>query len=217
MEGGIMRKTIICVIGIGLILTLASCASISYKPSLSLNESPKTIKVKALIETFIDESPAKDKTRKFGGTSAVEPGTISGDLATEVTNAVLTDFSINQVFKTIKKRIDDPDIIVKGNIRRFYAKGGPNTAFWITIPIDIIWLFGVPVLTNKGAVDLEISIYRPNGSLVGRYSAKSQFKESHSIYSDKRLAIGTQLNKAFSESISKIRQQILADESKFYR
>lgn len=210
-----MRRVLLAFVGIGVILALTSCASVSYKPSLSLGESPRTIEAIAKIETFVDDSPTQDKSKKVGGASATAPGTLQGDLGTEVANAVLTDFRDNQVFEVIKKKIEDPDLILKGRILRFYGKAGPNTAFWITLPIDIIWLFGIPVLSDEGMVELEISIHRPDGTLLGKYSAKSEFSESYSIYNNPTFGIGTRLNNAFSETISKIRQQILADKSKF--
>lgn len=170
---------------------------------------------KAKIETFIDESPAEDKSRRAGGTSATEHGTLAGDLATEVTNAILDDFSKNQVFEVIKKKIDDPDIIIKGKIRRFYGKAGPNALFWFTIPVDILWLLGLPVMSDEGEVDLEISVYRPDGFLLGTYSGKSEFSGIYTMYTNVTFGIGTRLNKAFDEVLRKIREKILTDESKF--
>lgn len=214
----IMRRPLLAFIGIGVILALTSCQSISYKPSLSLGESPRTIGARVKIETFVDDSPVQDKAKKAGGTSATAPGTLQGNLGTEVASAVLTDFRDNQVFEVIKKKIEDPDLILKGRILRFYGKAGPNTTFWISLPIYyIIWWFGVPVLSDEGMVDLEISIHRSDGTLLGKYSAKSEFSASYSIYNNPTFGIGTRLNHAFSECISKIRQQILADESKFSR
>src|SRR5437870_5121493 len=114
-------------VGIAPILVLvAGCASISYKPSLSLGPSPVTIHRKVQVDSFRDESPPRDKGRKVGGTSATEPGTMAGELGAEVTNAVLTDFNNNAVFETIRARVEDPDLIMRGTIRRFYGHAAPN-------------------------------------------------------------------------------------------
>ena len=202
----------------GLALLSSGCMSISYKPSVSLRESPRTIKATVKLETFADQTPQSDKERKVFGVSATEPGTLAGELVNEVTDAVLTDFNNNQVFETVKKRFEnEPDLIMKGTIRRFYGKVGPTTLMWITIPIDIIWFFGLPIQGDEGSVDLEVSIQRPNGTVLGTYRGQSQFSASYSMYTNPILGIGTKLNKAFSECIQQIRDQILNDEKKLSR
>jgi len=208
-----MRTVLLVGLGLGLLLT-PGCTPISYKPSLSLGESPTTVKCRVQIETFKDESPTADRGSKVAGTSATEPGTLAGDLAVEVTNAVLTDFSTNQVFESIQKRMDDPDLIMRGTIRRFYGHAGPNAIMWATIPVDIIWFFGVPIQSDEGAVDLEISFQRRDGSSVASYSGHSQFSAWYTIYTNPLLGIPTRLNKAFDQAVIQIRQQITADAEK---
>jgi len=213
-----MKKALIVVLGVGVAAFSISCTSFTYKPAISLNASPKTIKATVQIETFADETPPADKWKQFGGVSATEPGTLAGELAIEVTDAVLTDFSNNLVFDAIKKKVEgEPDLIMNGRIHRFYGKAGPNAVFWFTIPVDIVWLCGVPVLRDKGEVDLEISLRRPGGPVLATYRAKSQFGKWYTIYNNPTMGIGTRLNRAFSECIANIRQQIVNDAAKLSR
>lgn len=196
---------------------LSSCTSVTYKPSLSLDKSPVKIKAKAQVEPFVDHSPRADKNRRIGGVSATEPKALAGDLTVEVTNAVVNDFLINGVFQEVGKNIDDPDLIVKGEIRRFYGKAGINNFGWLTYPANLmapIWILGLPVNSSEGAVDIVLTISRRDGALIGEYSGQAKFSDSYSVYSGETLAVGTRLNKAFNESIEKIRTQILADEQK---
>ena len=209
-----MKRTALTLVTVSLLLGAAGCMSISYKPSLSLGESPTTVHAKVQIATFKDESPAGDKDAKVAGTSATEPGTLAGELATEVTNAVLTDFSNNQVFDVIQKRVEAPDLIMNGAIRRFYGYAGPNAVFWSTIPLDIIWFFGVPVQSDEGSVVLEIVFSRPEGTPVATYSGQSSFSGWYTIYNNPILGIGTRLNKAFDEAVMQIRSQVIADASR---
>jgi hypothetical protein len=98
----------------------------SYQPALSLGLSASTIHARVQMQDFLDASPPADKRHELLGSSATEPGTLAGDLATEVTNAVFTDFERNQLFTAIGKRLDAPDLIVTGSIRRFYGNAGPT-------------------------------------------------------------------------------------------
>lgn len=196
------------------LLVVSGCASISYKPSLSLGSSPSTVRARVQINQFKDASPPEEKGKKFAGFSATEPGTLAGDLATEVTNAVLIDFSNNQVFETIQKRMDKPDLILNGTIHRFYGQTGINALGLSTILVDVIWLFGLPIQSQYGAVDLEVSFQLPNGTPVATYRGKSEFSDSFSMYTNVALAIGTRLNKAFDDAAGQIRSQIVADANK---
>ncbi|HUE37587.1 MAG TPA: hypothetical protein VMO20_09365, partial [Candidatus Acidoferrum sp.] len=102
------------------------CTSISYKPEISLGESPRTIHASVKLNQFVDKCPKDDESDQPLGISACAPGTLQGDLATDVTDAILTDFNNNQVFETIKKRYDtqdiQPDLILSGTINRFSGK-----------------------------------------------------------------------------------------------
>jgi hypothetical protein len=205
-----------CPVAAVFIVVLATgCSSMSYKPAVSLGISPQTIKANVQLETFVDQSPQSDKEGEFSGFSACEPGTLEGDLATDVTEAILTDFNNNQVFESIKMRFEtEPDLIMKGTIHRYYGKFGPTAAMWITIPIDIIWFLGIPVESDDGEVDLEVSIQRPDGTVLGIYHGQSSLSGSYSIYYNAALGLPTRLNEAFSESVAQIRDQILKDARK---
>ncbi len=67
---------------------------------------------------------------------------------------------------------------------------------------------------SAGAVDLTLSIQHPDGTVLGTYHGESKFARGYNIYQNAGLALPTQLNKAFSEAVAQIREQILNDESK---
>jgi hypothetical protein len=212
---GIARMALITVIGL-LAFVATGCTSVNYKPSVSLGMSPKTIKGSVKLETFVDASPSGDKSSVAFGVSTCEPGTLEGELVSDVTDAILTDFSNNQVFENIKKRPDgQPNYIVKGTIHRFYGKFGTTPVFWLTIPADILWLFGVPIMKDSIGVELEVSIERPDGTVIGNYRGQSSGSRWYNMYQNSQFALPTRTNKAFSESVAQIREQILKDEEKF--
>lgn len=90
--------------------------------------SPIKISVRLQVETFVDHSPPEDKTKRTLEVSATEPDSLAGDLGTEVTNAVITDFLANGVFAEAGKNIKNPDAVMTGEITRFYGRAGLNTA-----------------------------------------------------------------------------------------
>lgn len=212
-----MRSNVVLVLLSGLLFMAFGCASISYKPSVSLDQSPTTIKARVSVSKFVDETPSDDRDSKIGGVSVAEPGTVEGDLATGITNAVLADFRDNRVFDVIEKNLDNPDYIIKGRIQRFSGKGGINTLGWVTIPIDIIWLLGLPIQSVDSEVQIEITLVRPDGAEMGRYTGRSQYSESFSLYTNVALSTPKHTNDTFSDVIKQIRQQLVAEESKLVK
>ncbi|OGL49503.1 MAG: hypothetical protein A3C43_03135 [Candidatus Schekmanbacteria bacterium RIFCSPHIGHO2_02_FULL_38_11] len=200
-----------------IIISCIGCMSFNYKPDLSLGLSSETIQAKVQIEEFIDETPQGDHSKKIGGTSCTSADTLEGSLTVGITNAVMKAFYESQVFDIITRRIDNPDLILRGKIHRFYGKAGPNALFWCTIPIDPIWLFGVPVLSNEGEVDIEISLFSPKRELISSYRQMTEFSGLYTMYNNPTFGIGTQLNNAFNKVISEIRDKILLDKNKLER
>lgn len=140
---------------------------------------------------------------------------MAGDLGTEVTNAVIADFLANGVFAEVGRYVERPDAVMTGQIKRFYGRAGLNAAGWITLPINPIWLLGVPMQSSEGEVDLEVSIRRPDGTLLGTYSGRSQFSDWYTMYNQPIYGVGTALNKSFTQVMQQIRDQIIADKGKF--
>ncbi len=200
------------------VFVLASCTSIHYKPELSLKKSPQKINARAKIETFVDVSPIKDRDKRLFGTSATEPNTLDGDLADEITNAIEKDFEANRLFISVDHNVENPDVIIKGTIKRFYGKSGLNplggtiAVGSVYPPVGLLLLLGIPVQTVEGEVDIELVLLKPDGTPMGTYSGHSKFYNWYSIYNQRMFAIGTRLNQAFGEAIGKIREQILADK-----
>lgn len=177
--------------------------------------SPIKIPVRLQVETFVDRSPSEDKSKRALGVSATEPDTLAGDLSTEVTNAIIADFLINGVFAEVGKSIKNPDVVMTGEIKRFYGRAGINTAGVITLPINPIWFLGVPMQSSEGEVDLAVSIRRPDGTWLGTYSGRSEFSGWYTMYNRVDIGVGTALNKAFNQAMQQIRERIIADKDRF--
>lgn len=69
--------------------------------------------------------------------------------------------------------------------------------------------------SSEGEVDLEVSIRRPNGTVLGTYSGRSQFSDWYTMYNQPIYGVGTALNKAFNQAMQQIRDRILADKDRF--
>lgn len=109
------------------LLVLSSCTTISYSPKVSLDVSPRTINKSVQVEKFKDLSPQEDTENPLFGLSVTNTEALSNSLDLEVTNAIVTDFAINGVFRQISRKVENPDLIIKGEIRKFTGISELNT------------------------------------------------------------------------------------------
>ncbi len=197
---------------------LASCATVSYSPKVSLDVSPKTINKTVLIEKFVDEVPDADRKNPFLGTSLTNKKALTNDLSIDVTNAVTTDFSNNAVFKTVSRKVDSPDYIIKGVIKRFNGQT-KMTNFGTITALSYVgvctWLFPISIMVNKTNVALELSIYDNKGQLIGTYAGQNGIVIRSNLYNNKQKAIVAETDKSFSSVVAQIREQILNDAPKY--
>lgn len=196
-------------------LSVMSCATISYTPKIALDVSPKTIKKTIQIENLIDKMDIKSKQKPFGGYSVTDKSSLAGALSLEVTNAIVEDFNANGVFSKISKREENPDFTIKGEILNFKGKYRPTTAYWLTIPIDLIWFFGVPVMKDEIDIQIKLSVFDKSGKLVGEYYGNSNSSKLYSMYNNGILGLPVRTNRGFTEAISQIREKIIFDIDKF--
>lgn len=220
-----------------IISILTSCSTVSYSPKVTLDISPRTIDKKIEIKKFEDKTNYKTKKSPFLGINLVNSKSLSGELDLEITNAVVYDFQINQLFNETNRRIEDPDYILKGSILKYNVISKPNTFFKISFFGGIIlytigfaeflatenpvWLlltlpyfspfFGFKVQDNIVEIEMEFKIYNGKNELLKEYTIIKNLKESSSIYHSNVLALQSQANKTLSDVVLELRENILKD------
>jgi hypothetical protein len=195
----------------------------SYKPALSLEKSPHTIPASVAVLTLRDASPPDDKEDLAEGTVS-QTKSLEGALATMVTQAIIADFSATGVFRSIRagrasqKDGDHPDLILSGTIHRFY--GQATIPSWLMIP-GVGWAvnaFASPAQEWQGAVDLELTVTRPDGQVIGSYRGHATYQEiaehDSRYWSAPLYPAHARLNQAFTEAVQQIRDQILRDRDR---
>ena len=195
-------------------LVLSAC--VPYKPTLFLDNSPVTIPVRVQVLPLYDASPQDDRepatSNGFAQTSA---DSLEEELSTLVTRAILADFSATSVFKSIATMERGPDLILSGTINRFY--GEVTLPSWAKVP-GVTWavsVFWSPVQERHGMVDLELTLSRPEGEVLGRYRGCEEYAEiarhDHHYWSMPVYPAHRRLNQLFTEAVRQIRDQILDD------
>lgn len=195
-------------------LTLFVTACVPYKPTLLLEKSPHTIVASVSVQTLRDASPPDDKENLAEGTVS-QTGSMEGDLSALVTQAIVADFSATSLFRSISNREAHPDLVLTGTIHRFY--GQATIPSWFVIP-GVAWAVNAlasPGQAWQGEVDLELILARPNGQVLGTYRGRAVYQEiaepDSRYWSMPLYPAHARLNRAFTEAVQQIQEQILRD------
>lgn len=197
----------------------SGCQSLSYQPKATVGLAPSRIPLQIEMRDLGDTSPADDRTRALGGTAATASDTLAGELAPSVTDAIIDNFILDEVFLDISRRPEKPELVMSGTIRRFYGKAYLNAlGYAVTLdPFGVaVWLayLGLPIYSSSGGVDLELRFETADGQPVAQYSAAKEFNKWSSMYRQPLYGIGTEVNRTFSEVLADLRSQMLADRNK---
>ncbi len=199
-------------------LILFSCSTISYMPTVSLDIADKTIYKSIQIDKFVDVSDPYDRNNPFLGLSVTNEEAMPNDLALNVTNAVVSDFSTNSVFSNASRRVENPDYVMKGEIKKYKGISKlTNYGYvsFITIIGIYTWFLGMPVEKIETEIEIEVSIYDNQENFIATYTGKATGFRRTSMYRSIALATPSQTNRDFSLAIEDIRKQIAADIDKY--
>jgi hypothetical protein len=194
-------------------MSLLSAGCVPYKPTVSLERSPHTIPASVAIQPLRDATPPDDRDN-LAEHSISQTGTLEGELSALVTQALEADFSATGLFRSIGTRERDPDLILTGTIHRFY--GQATVLSWL-IP-GAGWTVNAvasPSQAWQGEVDLELTLTRPDGRVLGTYRGRARYDEiasyDHHYWAMPLYPAHARLNQAFSEAVQDVREQILRD------
>lgn len=202
------NTVVVRVLAMALVVAVASgCAAVRYVPQASLSPSPSTIPARVEVGPFAVGSQESD--------SDVVPL----DTAANIRDAVASDFANSRVFTEVGTDVARPDLRLTGEVRKFYGRYGTTTAGWLSVlTLWVLAYWGIPINYSEGAVDLQVTLARPDGTVLGQYVGRSAFDRTYTMSDDLSggLTKVTQaaLNQALTESLDQIRTQILADSAR---
>ncbi|HMQ05676.1 MAG TPA: hypothetical protein PKC30_00160 [Saprospiraceae bacterium] len=210
-----------------------SCTSISYIPTVTLDVSPVTINKSLQIDKFDNLTPESDHKNPFSGIAATNPDALSGALDLQVPNAITWDFSNNQVFLDVKRNLDNPDYVMKGEILRFRGKYRPSTfnyvisvvggvglgmfnateepAYLILAVPALLQFAGLPVQKLYTEIELRVHIFDRDGQKINTYTGKASDSTYRNIYTNVAFTVPSHTNKSFNKVVQQIRDQVIAD------
>jgi len=221
------------------ISVLFSCTPLRYTPRVTLSPCEETINRKIEVKKFIDLSPLKDKKAKIDKYTITSDLSLSDSLDNLITNAIVSDFSENNLFAQVGRDVYEPDFILKGEVRKFSGLQ-TDSGFSATIgilsigtviaggiidaPVAVLAALGIVFVPYLGFtlgkhtsdVEIVVRVYDKNNNLIGEYEGKSSNSQKYSAYKNFKVTdLHRLLNEDFSKAIEQIRNQIIKDKDLF--
>ena len=199
-----------------LVLLLGGCSATLYKPTLHLEETRETLGVTVFQEPLRDLTPPDD--RLPSGTHRLvftAPDLVEGDLPALVARAIRSDFSATSVFSYFASTREQADLILTGTLYRFF--GEITLPAWQLVPgmrtaVDTLFNSGEQW---QGEVNVELTLTTRDGRRVGVYHGQSRYQEtaqtSANAWSAPLYPAHARLNRAFTEAMVQIREQLFQD------
>lgn len=180
------------------------------------NPIPITVRMVKLA----DVSPAEDKEDgwKYGsGWSVTSAERLRGDLPVLITEAVEKEFRSRRVFQTLAQDTQQEQIGLGGKIHRFYQR---REGYLWSLCCGLLGGFlPFPLMKEEGEVDLELTLFRADGSTLKSYRGKSSFLKRCGFWENRSRCMESYnsspakyLDQAFADSLYQIRQAITQDK-----
>jgi hypothetical protein len=145
-----------------------------------------------LAEDYVNKSPSK--------------------MSQAITAEVLNELASSGLFRRITLYDPQPDLVLTGRIEQFYEHD--RRKLWTYVPYysdKLAGLFRLNTYMSTGEVTLTMMLMKPTGKLIGTYQGRAKFNEDFTPNDE--MKPGGRLNRAFSDALAQIRDEMLADEN----
>jgi len=106
---------------------------------------------------------------------------------------------------------DKDELILKGEIKRFYWKLTPSPIVFIPL-INLLIYFGIPIHEAEGVATLRVQLVRTKtGQPIAEYEKSSTRTATYTLYNLKAGEVGSELADAFRDVAKQIKDSIVAD------
>ncbi|MET0516208.1 MAG: hypothetical protein ABW047_12895 [Nitrospiraceae bacterium] len=196
----------------GLAMALLFACSTKYEPHLALSPSPFPILIDAKVELhpFIAGEELRSGHVPYGVVAEDYVNHRPSKMSKIITAQILEEFEASGVFRKISTYEADPDFVLTGRVEKFVEHD--RRKIWTYLPYfsdKLAGLFRLNTYVRSGEVQLTMFILSPAGELVHTYSGQAKFDEDFTPNDD--MPPGERLNRAFSQVITQIRDEMLTD------
>ena len=188
-----------------------SGCSTTYKPQLILPPASVHESIDAAVEfhPLVVSEDLRTGHSKYGVVAEDYKNPPPSKMSEAITAEILHEFTANRVFRRIRTYDPKRDLILTGRIDRFFEHD--RRKLWAYVPFSrkLANLFGLNTYMGSGEVHIIMKLLNPSGEQLNTYVGHAKFEEEFTPHDETEP--GWQLNRAFSEAVNQIREEMLAD------
>ncbi len=189
----------------------AGCGGPEYKPDVTLAHQGPIIDATVEVHDLY-AAPSLISGKDTFGLDAPKAKRLS---PTQLTNRVgeelFAELERSGLFSRVTRFDPQPDLVLSGRIDALHEQTRPH--LWTNVPYvgRVANLLKMKTHETRGRADLTLYLLKPNGDVVGTYRGRASFDESFNPTEE--VPPGARLNRALSDAVQQIQQQILEDRT----
>lgn len=192
------------------IAAIAGCST-TYTPQLSVPPASMDQSIDAAVELhpFVISEDVRTGHSKYGVVAEDYKNPPPSKMTEAVTAEILNEFTASRVFRRISMYDPNPDLILTGRIEQFFVHD--RRKLWAYVPFSrkVANFFGANTYMGSGEVHITMKLLNPSGEQLNTYVGHAKFEEDFTPNDETEP--GWKLNRAFSEAVKQIREEMLAD------
>lgn len=192
------------------VVAIAGCST-TYQPHLSLPPASVDQSIDATVElhSLVISEDLRSGHSTYGVLAKDYENPPPSEMSNAITAEILHEFTANRVFRRISMYDPNPDLILTGRIDRFFEHD--RRKLWAYVPLSdkVAKLFRLNTYMGSGEVQMTMTLLNPSGEPLTTYVGHAKFGEDFTPNDETEP--GRRLNRAFSEAVNQIREEILGD------
>lgn len=193
---------------VGVMLS-AACSHPTYVPDITLTPQGRIIDATAELHDLHAAPALLSGQDTFGLEGRRAKHSEPAELITQVETELLKALQSSGTFSRVTRFDPQPDVVLTGRINALYEHYRPQLWSYVPGVETVTTLFRLKSHVSSGEADLTLFVLAPSGELLGTYSGQSAFREAFNP--TKGVPPGARLNRALSEAVQQIRDQIVRD------
>jgi hypothetical protein len=202
------HEALIHALALVVVVMMAGCGH-RYVPDITLAPQGRIIDATAELHDLYVPPEILSGKETFGLEGRRAKHTEPDELVTQIETELLKELQASGTFARVTRFDPQPDVVLSGRIDALHEHYRPQLWSYVPALQTITTLFRLKSHVSSGEAALTLYVLKPNGELVGTYTGKATFRETFNP--TKSVPPGARLNRALSEAVQQIRDQIVRD------
>lgn len=189
----------------------AGCSRPVYHPDFTLAKQGSIIDATVEVHDLYPAPSLVSGKDTFGLDAPRAKHATPTELTEQVRAELFAELERAGLFSRVTRFDPAPDLVLTGRINALHEYNRPH--LWANVPYvgRVAGLLKMKTYKTDGKADLTVFLLKPNGEVVGTYRGQASFDESFNPTDE--VPPGARLNRALSEAVQQIAEQIVSDRT----